>query len=220
MSTLLSFGITAVVLVVGGAGMVGAQQPKAAESPAHNHIGHVMTSWKDTPNTAGLLPTAAAEAEVAATHAKLAAKAPADLDGMKRHAGHVLNALDPSLEPKGPGAGYGVKKAAAGARQHVQLAAKMEGASKAITTHADHVATSMSNVLEWTDEAIATAQKIQASTSASDAAPLVAELVAQTTAINEGLDADKDGKIGWQKGEGGLAQARTHMGLMMKAEGL
>jgi hypothetical protein len=34
------------------------------------------------------------------------------------------------------------------------------------------------------------------------------------------MDANKDGSIGWQTGEGGLAQAQTHMGLMMKAEGM
>ena len=54
-------------------------------------------------------------------------KSPDNLDSLKLHAGHVLNALDPSIEMKGPGSGYGVKRAAAGASQHVQLAAKSEG---------------------------------------------------------------------------------------------
>ena len=33
-----------------------------------------------------------------------------------------------------------------------------------------------------------------------------------------GYDADGDGKVSWMKGEGGLAQARAHMGFMMKGE--
>ena len=37
------------------------------------------------------------------------------------------------LEPKGPGAGYGVKKAATGAQQHLDLAAKAEGATATLT---------------------------------------------------------------------------------------
>ncbi len=74
--------------------------------------------------------------------------------------------------------------------------------------------------MQWTDAAIATAQKIRTSTTAAAAAPLMAELVQQLTAINSGMDADKDGKIGWQTGEGGLEQAQMHMGFMMKAEGL
>jgi hypothetical protein len=188
--------------------------------PAHNHIGHVMTNWKETPGTQGFLPVAVADAKVAVTHAGFMQKSPDNLDSIKLHAGHVLNALDPSLEPKGPGSGFGLKRAAAGAMQHIQLAAKSEGASKGVQTHADHVTASLTNVGQWTDQAIATAQKLRAATSASEAAPLIAELIAQLNMISSGIDANKDGSIGWQPGEGGLAQAQTHMGLMMKGEGL
>ena len=95
-----------------------------------------MTMWKDTPGTQGFLPVAIADAKVAATHAGYMQKSPDNLDSIKLHAGHVLNALDPSIEMKGPGSGYGVKRAAAGALQHVELAAKSEGASKGVLTHA------------------------------------------------------------------------------------
>ena len=209
---------TAAVMAITVGGLNGQQAPAA--NPAQTHIGHVMTAWKDTPNMTGFLPAAVADAKVAATHAGLAAKSPDNLDAMKMHAGHVLNALDPTLEAKGPGSGYGVKKAAAGALQHIGLAAKSEGASANVKTHATHVSASLEDVVKWTDEAIATAQKIQASTSAAEAAKLVTELVAQTNAIANGMDANKDGNIGWQTGEGGLAQAQTHMGLMMKGEGM
>ena len=77
----------------------------------------------------------------------------------------------------------------------------------------------LDDVIQWTDQAIATAQKIRASTSAADAAKLVTELNTLTTNVNSGLDANKDGQIGWQMGEGGLQQAQAHMGLMMKGEG-
>jgi hypothetical protein len=216
----------AAIAVVGLAGSLAAQAPGAPAAPAppanpsHTHIGHVMTTWKDTPGSQGFLPTAIADAKVAATHAGYMQKAPDNLDSLKLHAGHVLNALDPTIEAKGPGSGYGVKKAAAGASQHIQLAAKSEGASKGVETHAAHVTASLADVTEWTDAAIATAQKIRAATSAAQAAPLVAELVAQTNNISNGLDANKDGSIGWQTGEGGLAQANQHMMLMMKGEGL
>jgi len=213
-------------LIVGATlAAVSAQQapaapPAPAANPSHNHIGHVMTSWKETPNMTGFLPAAIADAKVAAAHAGFAAKSPDNLDAMKLHAGHVINALDPTVVAKGPGSGYGVKKAAAGALQHIGLAAKSEGASAAVKTHSTHVSASLEDTLKWTDEAIVTAQKIQAATSAAEAAPLVTELVAQTNAIANGMDANKDGSIGWQTGEGGLAQAQTHMGLMMKAEGM
>jgi hypothetical protein len=194
--------------------------PAAPVNPTHNHIGHVMTMWKDTPGTQGFLPVAIADAKVAAAHAGYMQKSSDNLDSMKLHAGHVLNALDPSIEMKGPGSGYGVKRAAAGASQHVELAAKSEGASKGVQTHAGHVTASRADVTQWTDAAIATAQRIRAAASASEAAPLVAELTAQISNISNGVDANKDGSIGWQTGEGGLAQANQHMMLMMKGEGL
>src|SRR5262245_14940890 len=93
-------------------------------TPPHLHIGHVMTNWRDTPGGVGFLIAAVSDAKVAGIHAKLAAKDPQNLDDMKLHTGHVLNALDPSVEPKGPGSGYGVKKAAAGAQQHLDFAIK------------------------------------------------------------------------------------------------
>src|SRR5688572_20621206 len=132
----------------------GPAAPAAAAHPSHNHIGHVMTSWKDTPGTQGFLPVAIADAKVAATHAGYLQKSPDNLDSIKLHAGHVLNALDPSIEMKGPGSGYGVKRAAAGASQHIQLAAKTEGASKGVQTHAGHVTASLADVTQWTDAAI------------------------------------------------------------------
>jgi hypothetical protein len=193
---------------------------KVEEQPSHVHIGHVMTNWRDTPSQIGLLTAAIADAKTAATHAKLAAASADNLDQMKTHAGHVLNALDPSLQPKGPGSGYGVKKGTAGALQHVGFAAKANGASAAVKMHAEHVSASLTNAAQWTDQAIAVAQKIQASTTSGDAAALTTELVALTSQLSEGVDANKDGQVGWQTGEGGLQQAQVHMSLMMKAEGM
>jgi hypothetical protein len=188
--------------------------------PPHLHIGHVMTNWRDTPGNVGFLIAAISDAKVAVIHAKLAARDPENLNDMKLHAGHVLNALDPSIEPKGPASGYGVKKAAAGALQHLDFAAKAEGASANVKTHATHVAASLGDAVQWTDQAIAAAQRVRAATTAAEAAPLVKDLVTLTAQIIDGVDANHDGQIGWQTGEGGLTQAQAHMALMMKGEGL
>jgi hypothetical protein len=158
-------------------------------TPPHLHIGHVMTNWRDTPGNIGFLTAAITDAKVALIHATLAARNPENLDDMKLHAGHVLNALDPSLEPKGPASGYGVKKAAAGALQHLDFAAKAEGASVNVKTHAVHVSASLGDVVQWTDQAIATAQKIRSAASPAEAAPLTKELAALTKQIVEGVDA-------------------------------
>jgi hypothetical protein len=170
--------------------------------PPHLHMLHVMTNWRDTPGGVGLLIAAMSEARVAVTHAKLAANA-GDLAEMKLHTGHVLNALDPAVEPKGPGAGYGVKKATAGAQQHLGFALNAEGASASMKTHATQVLPRLAEVDKWTAEAMATGQKVRAATTAGDAALFVAQLGVLTTQIADGL-----------------AQAHTHMMLMLKGEGL
>jgi hypothetical protein len=221
----VTFGLAGLVAIASGGTLSaqrgGGEKPTGPPpNPVHTHIGHVMTMWKDTPSTQGFLPVAVADAKVASIHAGYMQKSSDNLDSIKLHAGHVLNALDPSIEPKGPGSGYGVKRAAAGALQHLQLAAKSEGASKSVLTHTEHVSASLENVGQWTDAAIATAQKVRAATSAAAAAPLVTELTQQLAAINNGMDGNKDGKVSWQTGEGGLEQAQMHMGFMMKGEGL
>ena len=76
---------------------------QGAAAQAHNHIGHVMDQWRDTPEMAGFLPAAIAEAQIAARHASLAASDPSNLDSIKRHTAHVLHAVDPTQIENGPG---------------------------------------------------------------------------------------------------------------------
>jgi hypothetical protein len=206
-------------------------------SPAQTHIGHIMTSWTDTPGMKGFLPTAIADTQVAMEQIERA-----DLEGRINdfwlYGGYILNALDPGAETNAllktayarlpttyvkievPGSGYGVKRAVAGALQHVQLASKSEGASDNVKTHAAHVTASLENVAKWTDEAIATTRKLLEAKDVGGGQVLVDELTAQIGQIALGTDANGDGQTGWQTGEGGLRQANTHMRLMMKGEGL
>ena len=183
------------------------------------HIGHVINAFGDTPKMMGLLPTAEAEATTAAQHAALASKQPTDLDAMKMHAGHIINAVDPSVVAQGPGLGYGVKKAAQGIVTHIELAAKAPGASQNVITHSNHIATSARNTVTRCDAIVATAQKVQAATSAADAAKLINQLVSMTNQLTTGVDANGDGRITWEAGEGGLQQANEHAKLMLSAEG-
>jgi hypothetical protein len=168
----------------------------------HAHIGHVMTAWRDTPGTVGFLTVAMSDARVAAAHALLTSKSET-LDEMKLHAGHVLHALDPTIEPKGPASGYGTKKAAAGALQHVGFTATVEGASTVVKNHAGVVSGKLTETIATIDRTIATAEKLRSAASTTDAAPLSTELVSLTTQIGDGLQ-----------------QAEREMRAMMKAEGL
>jgi hypothetical protein len=191
-----------------------------AQNPVHTHIGHAAIAFDDTPGGQGLLPTALQEAEIAAQHAQLAGEDLENLDGMRRHAGHVLHALDPSVMAGGPGLGYGVKQGASGAALHVGMALEPDGASENLTVHANHILTALANVTQWTDEAIALAQRLQLAASATSAASLATQLDALCHSIVYGRDTNRDERVGWQEGEGGLRQAMQHMNLMRRGEGL
>ena len=191
-----------------------------AASKAHAHMGHVSKSWNDTPGKMGLLPTAIEEAKIAVFHAGLAAKKPDNLKWMQTHTHHVLNAIDPSIEPKGPGKGYGVLKAAKGAAFHINVAAKQADASDDVKIHAKYVATSALNTVDRAKRIIVVAKKILAAKSAKTAAPLVRQMVEITKELQTGRDANGDGKITWVKGEGGLGASAKHMGIMYKLEGM
>ncbi|RPI51169.1 MAG: hypothetical protein EHM55_19620 [Acidobacteria bacterium] len=168
----------------------------------HSHIGHVMIAWRDTPGTVGLLTVALSDTRVAAAHALLTSKS-TSLDELKLHAGHVLHALDPAVEPKGPASGYGAKKATAGALQHVGFAAAVDTASAEVKSRAAVVSAGLTETNAAIDRALVVAQNIRAATSPADAAALARELPALTAEIGAGLD-----------------RAQQEMRLMMKAEGL
>ncbi len=211
--------IAMVMVGVAFSGLVPVGQVAAQDNPAQTHMGHVLDGFRGTPDGQGLLPTAAAEAAIAATHAGLATRDLSSLDAMKRHAGHVLNALDPSAAESGPGLGYGVRVAATRVARHIELAARSEGASQNVKTHATHVAMSANNTVARVDRMIELVEAIQGSDSAEAAAESVQELNTLADALTAGIDTDDDGQVGWQEGEGGLDTAEMHMGLMQRGEG-
>ena len=197
---------------------VGAPAIAVPAGPIGVHIGHLMNGFTDTPKGLGLLPTAMEEARTASVHAGLAGRDPENLAAMKLHAGHVINAVDPSVMATGPGLGYGVKRAALGVATHADLAGKVPGASQNVITHANHVATSARNTVQRADAVVALAQRIQAATVASDAAALVSQLVSLTNELVLGKDVDADGRVSWKEGEGGLQQCDEHVRLLLAGE--
>jgi hypothetical protein len=188
--------------------------------PAHTHIRHVAEAFRGTPDGRGLLPTAMAEAEIAAQHAALAQRDPSDLEAMKRHAGHVMHALEPREIEGGPGLGYGMIRAARRSAHWVELAMASAGAGEAVGTHGPHVTTAAQSAATMAEEALEVARGIREAEAAENAAPLVAELSALTEGALNGIDADGDGRTGWQEGEGGLAQAQQHLELLLRGEGI
>lgn len=205
-------------LVLLGAFTFAGASVATAQDMVHVHMGHVSEAWGDTPDGAGFLPTALAEAEIAQFHANLGAQKPDNLEWMQTHAMHVLNAIDPGMMANGPGLGYGVTAASAGVAKHIGIAAMTEGASENVTVHAPHVSEPANNAIAWVGEMSALVESIQAATSADEAAGASAELLVLANQLLDGADANGDGEISWQ--EGGLRVAELHMRIMRDGEEL
>jgi hypothetical protein len=179
------------------------------------HLGHVVNSFANTPNTAGLLTTALGEARVAAQHAGLASRQPGNLEYMKTHIGHVLHALDPSVEKNGPGLGYGLRRAAEGVAEHINLAGQADNATPAHKLHAGHVATCAQNTVKRVDQIVTLARQVQVATDAAVAAQLVAQIAGIAEQLIAGMDSNADGRISVDVNEGGLQLADDHVKLML-----
>jgi hypothetical protein len=195
--------------------------PSLAQSnPLHQQIGHVADGSAVTPFMQGFLPTALAEATVAAQHVELANEAAFSLADVQLHVGHVLHALDPALASGGPGLGYGARLAAATAASYLEPLVSDSTASENARLHVGHILTILTNVVSRADQAVSIAQQIQSASSASAATGLLGQLTLHVETLAGGRDLDRDERIGWQGGEGGLRQATQHMTLLKRGEGL
>jgi hypothetical protein len=192
--------------------------PAPDRTPAEVHIGHVMDGINGTPGGVGLLSILSEEAEIAARHAGLALSDPSQLDAMQTHVRHVRHAIDPTTEAKGPGKGYGVVKAAESVETHIHLAMKSKGTTENIEKHGKHVSTSARNVVNWSKMILAESEKVLAATSPKDAETAAQRIEELTRFILEGTDANKDGRVSWDAGEGGIAQMKQHMELLRAGE--
>jgi hypothetical protein len=131
-----------------------------------------------------------------------------------------MNAIDPTVEESGPGNGYGLVQAAQGVARHIGLAANSDGASDNIKTHGNHVSTAANNVVAWGQHVLELGEQVKNAESAGAAAELTQEIQTAIQAIVDGTDADENGRTSWSEGEGVLAQAEQHMGLMKRGEGM
>jgi len=72
--------------------------------------------------------------------------------------------------------------------------------------------------VKWGQEVMQLSEKVLSASTADQAAPSVQQIQELTQHIVDGTDADGDGRVSWQAGEGGVAQARQHMGFMASGE--
>ncbi len=74
------------------------------------------------------------------------------------------------------------------------------------------------NVAKWGQEVMQLSEKVLSASTADQAAPSIQQIQELTQHIVKGTDANGDGRVSWQAGEGGVAQAKQHMDLMARGE--
>lgn len=199
------------------AAAIGATAPAAAQQPrqSHAYLLQVMT-----PDGKGFLPMAEAEAQTALVQVTVGLRDPENLDHLKEYARAAQHAIDPVRITTGPGRGYGVKKAAEGVVSYVTAAGKSPDASEKVQSFSRWVATSAENVIERADRVTDLLGKVERMKTATNAARVMHLVRGMCQEILLGKDTNKDGEVSWKKHEGGLAQAKRNMTVMLRIEKL
>ncbi len=99
-------------------------------SIAHVHIGHSLTSWRDTPREAGLLIVAEQEAAMVLANADLAERSVREKrPDVDKYLENIARVIDPEISDTKDAKIYGLKKAAIGSISHLGYAAESPDAS-------------------------------------------------------------------------------------------
>lgn len=186
-----------------------AQAPQANQ--ALTHFSHVATGFSAAPGGRGLAVTAAMEVNTAMMYANFAAGRPTDLDAMKTNVRQVLHALVPQEGSKGPGLGFGVKRAAEAVVTHIELAVKSPGASETLRKLGPNVAQAGRAVAARAQEMADLSGRVLAAQTAAQAAPLVEQLRTLALQLDTGKDVNGSGRIDLDAVEPGMNQLEAQV---------
>ncbi|MGI9334837.1 MAG: c-type cytochrome [Gammaproteobacteria bacterium] len=188
----------------------------AAQDGYRQHLDNINVEWPNAPGGAGLLAILEQEADIARQHAGLAIEDTENLDNIQLHTRHVRHAVDPAKESsgQGPGKGFGVCPAARALVEHMTLARDAADAPQSVKTHAEHVLASAGNIVTWCGKVLDKAAQILGGASPVASAFFAEETVEHMRWITEGRDANEDGEVSWDAGEGGLAQVKQSLALI------
>lgn len=197
------------------------------------HIRHVLLSFPDAPEKTGLGLGLRSQADELLRHAQFqqAALDNRDLDGVKRHAEHMINLiegqqganfgdLNNDRKVQNPGDGYGLlengaqKGYVAGAQQHAVLGARATDATDDIQRQAEFVRIAADNVLGWVQELDHKQLALIQAKDLAAADPLVRESLKLADQIVHGVDANANEQIEPAPGEGGAFTAYQYAQLM------
>ncbi|HET7090798.1 MAG TPA: DUF420 domain-containing protein [Anaerolineae bacterium] len=189
----------------------------------------LLVSAGDTPGKVGLLLGLRMQAEVVRSHVQLTdlALGPQDLAGVRRHAEHLINAIQGLHGPNfgdvdgdgralNPGDTYGLLSTSLGfgyieaVAVHAQTAIDAPDATEEIKTHAEHTRIAAMNALTWAEQLNAKALELVKVQDIDAARALFEEMRPMADALLEGVDADGDGQVEPIPDEGTIFTAYQH----------
>ena len=205
MRRLLTVSLVAALLVLPG--IVLGQQT----GDASTHFNHVAAGFSGAPGGRGLVVTTAMEVNTAMLHANFAAGTPTNIEAMKTNVRNVLHALAPEQGAKGPGLGFGAKRAAEAVVTHIELAVKSPGASETLRKLGPNVAQAGRAVAARAQEMADLAKSVLAAQTATQAAPLVEQLRALALQLDLGKDVNGNGQVDMNAIEPGMNQLEAQV---------
>jgi hypothetical protein len=183
-------------------GLVEVEAPEGELKP-------VLFSADEAPAHQSLLYVAMYEAAVAGQNAGLA-QAAASLEEVKTRVGEVLYAIDPELAPAWPakttgvvqpwdGTGYGLRRAVRRMIDEIRAVLEEGTASAALRMYGPRAIRCAENTLERADQAVALAQSVLVAGLDTELEPILRDLEAVATALNEGVPSPDDEGCGLQQ---------------------
>ncbi len=183
---------------------------------SHAHVGHGLTTWQDTPGNKGLFTVAREEIDIARREADAALSA-ASAAEKATHIDNAAHALNPDVQPKGTGLGYGAIRALGSAVEHLEYAATSDDASANIVSSVAPLSQLGEGVLGRLRTTAAGAK----TAGIDDPVALdrtAVELRAGLAAAAQGIDANRDGQIDATATEAGLDQLHAQLQAMLDRE--
>ena len=184
---------------------------------SHAHVGHCLTTWHDTPQERGLFQVALAELDTAQSESTAALASDRSVVQKAVHLDNAAHALNPDVQPLGPGLDYGAIRALESAIEHLEYAATSGDASQNIVSSV----AGLSEVGLAIAERLRTAATQAKSAGANDPAALERAAVALNSTLQAaiaGVDANGDGRIEPNAAEAGMQQLRGQLDAMLARE--
>lgn len=208
-----SIALWMLIVACGLAGGCAHRQPLIS----HAHVGHCLTTWHDTPDKQGLFHVARQELEAARRESEAALASDQTPIQKAVHLDNVAHALNPDLQPLGPGLDYGAIRALESAIEHLEYAATSGDASQNVVAS---VAALSEIGLALTDRLRAAAVRAK-SGGVNDPAALdriAIELRSTLRVAIDGSDANGNGEIEATAPEAGIEQLHAQLNAMLTRE--